>query len=114
MLARTVKAVKYPGYTIENDDQYYFGTWSVRKFDDDAQISDYARDSVYFLADRGVIKGTSEHPYLFSPQGVNSLGDAYGAVQKAIEAFATREQAIIMSLRIFQDKKDILDEVYGR
>ena len=113
MLARTVKKIKFADYTIDTDHEYYFGTWSVKKFDDDDLISDYAKDSVYFFFVCGVIKGTSTRPYLFSPNDSNTRGDAYGAVSNAINAFATREQAVIMSLRIFNDKPDILDEVYA-
>ena len=50
-------------------------------FDDDAQISEYARESVYYMAKRGIIKGMSETE--FAPQGV-----------------ATKEQAILISNRI--------------
>ncbi len=50
-------------------------------FDDDAQISGYAHESVYYMAKRGIIKGMSETE--FAPQGV-----------------ATKEQAILISNRI--------------
>lgn len=50
-------------------------------FDDDAQISEYAHESVYYMAKRGIIKGMSETE--FAPQGV-----------------ATKEQAILISNRI--------------
>ncbi len=50
-------------------------------FDDDAQISEYAHESVYYMAKRGIIKGMSETA--FGPQGV-----------------ATKEQAILISNRI--------------
>ena len=50
-------------------------------FDDDAQISDYAKESVYFMFKCGIIKGMSDVE--FAPQGV-----------------ATKEQAILISNRI--------------
>ena len=50
-------------------------------FTDDAQISGYAHESVYYMAKRGIIKGMSETE--FAPQGV-----------------ATKEQAILISNRI--------------
>ena len=50
-------------------------------FTDDAQISKYAHESVYYMAKRGIIKGMSETE--FAPQGV-----------------ATKEQAILISNRI--------------
>ncbi len=53
-------------------------------FDDDAQISEYARESVYYMAKRGIIKGMSETS--FAPQGV-----------------ATKEQAILISNRIAEN-----------
>ena len=53
-------------------------------FDDDAQISEYAHESVYYMAKRGIIKGMSETE--FAPQGV-----------------ATKEQAILISNRIVEN-----------
>ena len=50
-------------------------------FDDDDQISEYAHESVYYMAKRGIIKGMSETD--FAPQGI-----------------ATKEQAILISNRI--------------
>lgn len=50
-------------------------------FADDAAISDYAVESVYYMAQRGIIKGMDETT--FAPQGV-----------------ATKEQAILISNRI--------------
>ena len=50
-------------------------------FDDDAQISDYATESVYFMFKCGIIKGMTDVE--FAPQGV-----------------ATKEQALLISNRI--------------
>lgn len=51
------------------------------KFEDEQLISDYAKDSVYYMAQRGIIKGMSETQFV--PSGV-----------------ATKEQAILISNRI--------------
>ena len=50
-------------------------------FDDDNEIADYARGSVYYMFERGIIKGMSDVE--FAPRGV-----------------ATKEQAILISNRI--------------
>ena len=53
-------------------------------FEDDAQISDYAKVAVYCMSEIGVIKGVSETK--FAPLDT-----------------ATREQAILLSARIYED-----------
>lgn len=101
MLTRTIKRIKFDDYTIKNDSQYYLGEQSVKRFDDHDLISDFAKESVYFLADCGIIKGTSTEPYLFSPN-------------ETVEAFATCEQAVVMALRIYNDWPSIINKVYSK
>ncbi len=56
---------------------------TISKFADDSEISNYAKDYVYFMAMHGIIKGVGNNS--FAPKDT-----------------ATREQAILMSLRIFK------------
>ena len=60
-------------------------------FEDDAQISDYAKVAVYCMSEIGIIKGVSETH--FAPFDT-----------------ATREQAIILSQRIYADSIDDVPE----
>lgn len=78
MLYRVIKLV-------ENDETFDFDVNNVRKFFDDSDISDYAKESVYFMAEYGIVKGidsahfapldtaTKEQSILISVRCVNSL-----------------------------------------
>lgn len=94
MLCRTIKKYSMDGWTLETDDAYYLDTSGVNKFADDADISDYAKPSVYYMAKFGIIKGVDETH--FAPKNLTSRQEAEGY------ATATREQAVLMSLRIFK------------
>ncbi|MCL1816599.1 MAG: S-layer homology domain-containing protein [Clostridiales bacterium] len=65
------------------------------KFADDAQISEWAKPSVYFMAAHGIVNGTGNH--CFSPRALtpDEITSNY--------AVATREQAIIISLRMLEN-----------
>lgn len=89
MLYRTVKlAANYKpgnskvGNLLRNFNTFYAGNYKT-KFQDDSNIADYARESVCFMSDYGIIKGhdTGE----FEP------GE-----------YASTEQVFIMSLRCFK------------
>ena len=80
MLYRVVLKAREDGI-IENEMPL---TLEEFAFDDDAQISEYAHESVYYMVKRGIIKGMSESE--FAPQGV-----------------ATKEQAILISNRIAEN-----------
>ncbi|MBR5533762.1 MAG: S-layer homology domain-containing protein [Ruminiclostridium sp.] len=93
MLCRAIKKYKFEDWTYATDDQYYLDTTGVKKFADDADISDYAKPSVYFMTKMGIIKGIDATH--FAPKAVT-------AEQIAREyATATREQALVMSLRVY-------------
>lgn len=62
------------------DDIYDFDVNNVRKFYDDSEISDYARESVYFMAEYGIVKGVD------------------GAHFAPLDT-ATKEQSILISVR---------------
>lgn len=94
MLCRTVKKYKYDEWTYETDSDYYLDNSGVKKFADDSQISDWAKPSVYYMAKMGIVKGVDDTH--FAPKNVTSAQEASGY------ALATREQAIVMSLRIYR------------
>lgn len=94
MLTRVVKKYAFPGWTYATDDQYYLDTSGVRMYADDGSISDWAKPSVYYLTKMNVIKGLTEDS--FGPKAITDQEKANGY------ATATREQAIVMALRIYQ------------
>ncbi len=94
MLCRTIKKYSFDGWTLANDDQYYLDTSGVATFADDANISAYAKPSVYYMAKMGIIKGVDDMH--FAPKNVTPEQEAQGY------AVATREQAIALSLRIYK------------
>ena len=96
MLCRVIKKYRYPDWSIDTDDEYYIGGSNTKKFDDDYEISDYAKDSVYYMYSVGIINGIGNNK--FAPKNSTSY-------QKSIDyATATREQAIIMANRIYERK----------
>lgn len=97
MLCRVYKKSEWPNWTIATDDDYTINYSGVEKFADDTDISDYAKPSVYFLVKYGVLSGIGDNK--FAPRNVNSVQEAEQY------ANATREQAIVMSLRSFENLK---------
>jgi len=91
-LTRTLKRVTIPGWTFENDREGLFPFTWPQLFADDANISDWARESVYFMAAHGIILGTGNN--MFSPRAVTSAQQTVGY------AMATREQAIVIAVRM--------------
>lgn len=94
MLTRVYKALNLPGWTLENDGAYSLDYSGVTPFEDDAYISAYAKPSVYFMVKNQVIKGMTEKT--FAPRNVTTYEQAIGY------ANASREQAIIMAVRMFK------------
>ena len=94
MLCRTIKKYSFDGWSLERDSEYYLDTSGVPRFADDADISDYAKPSVYYMTKFGIIKGIDDTH--FAPKNTTSAQEAAGY------AMATREQAIALSLRIFK------------
>lgn len=93
MLCRAIKKYSDKNWTLANDEEFYLDISGVPKFEDDADISDYAKPSVYYMAKMGIIAGVdSTH---FAPKNTTTYQEAVGY------AMATREQAIAISLRIF-------------
>ena len=92
MLTRVFKKVTLKGWSIENDDNFLLPYTKPAPFADDASISDWAKDSVYFMAANGIIKGVGNN--MFAPRATTSTDQAMGY------ATATREQALIMAVRM--------------
>lgn len=93
MLCRAYKSAAFEGWSVADDDNFPLEYNASAKFADDAEISDYAKEAVYFMAERGIIAGVGDN--LFAPKGKESADTMYG--------LATREQAILMTLRCFKN-----------
>ena len=95
MLCRVYKKSEWPDWTLETDENYTINYSGVQKFADDELISDYAKPSVYFMVKYGVLSGVGDNK--FAPKNSTPAEEAEGY------ANATREQAIAMSLRSFEN-----------
>ena len=94
-LTRVFKSSTIPGWTMANDREGLLEfTWPAL-FADDANISDWARESVYFMAANEILQGTGNN--MFSPRAVTTAQQAIGY------ADATREQAIVIALRMLEN-----------
>ncbi|MBO4897139.1 MAG: S-layer homology domain-containing protein [Clostridia bacterium] len=82
MLLRTIVLSTYADPTKARDIS------GAKKFDDDNLISDYAKEATYFMSSCGIIKGVDETH--FDPQNT-----------------ATREQAILLALRIYDSFEEL-------
>ncbi|MCH5210488.1 MAG: S-layer homology domain-containing protein [Oscillospiraceae bacterium] len=80
MLTRVIKKVSLEGWTIDDDANFQYDVKDVAKFADDAEISAYANNSVYYMAQQGFVKGMDDTH--FAPLST-----------------ATREQAVAIALR---------------
>ena len=101
MLSRVYKKVAFEGWTLATDGNYAEAFRALftmpEAFTDDADISSWARDSVYFMVDHGILKGMEG--YTFQPRAVTPEQQASGYAQ------ATREQAILIAVRLVQNLK---------
>ncbi len=95
MLTRTFKRVTMPGWTLPNDKAFPLSYVMPKPFADDAKISDYARESVYFMAANGIIKGMENN--CFAPQNITPYDQDIGY------ANATREQALLIAVRMVEN-----------
>ena len=94
-LTRAFKRATIPSWTFATDANYPLNfTWPAL-FADDASISDWARESVYFMAANEIILGTGNN--MFSPRATTTEQQARGY------AVATREQALIIALRMVEN-----------
>lgn len=93
MLTRTVKKYLYPNWTFATDASYPLDITGVKAYADDKAISDYARESVYYLTKLGVVGGVGNNT--FAPKAITSAQVATGY------ATATREQALLIAVRLY-------------
>ncbi len=97
MLTRVFKKISMPGWTLATDSQFTLPYEKPALFADDADISDWAKDSVYFMVANGIINGVGNNK--FAPKNVTSADEANGY------ANATREQALIIAVRMVENLK---------
>ena len=96
MLTRVFKKISIPGWSISTDNTpLTYDKPAV--FADDAQISDWAKDSVYFMVAHNIIQGVGDNR--FAPQNTTDAEQAQGY------ANATREQALIIAVRMVENLK---------
>ena len=94
-LTRSFKRATIPTWTFATDANYPLNFPWQPPFADDANISDWARESVYFMAANGIIQGTGNN--MFSPRAATTAQQAAGY------ATATREQALVIALRMIEN-----------
>ena len=97
MLTRVYKKIALPGWTLATDSQFTLAYEKPAAFADDAQISSWAKDSVYFMAANKLINGVGDN--LFAPKNTTPAEEALGY------ANATREQALIIAARMVENLK---------
>ena len=97
MLTRVFKRITLPGWTLDTDSQFRLDYKMPARFADDGEISDYARDSVYFMAANGIINGVGGNK--FAPKNTTTAQEAQGY------ANATREQALAIAVRMVENLK---------
>ena len=91
MLTRVYKKYVWPDYAIDDDFRYPLQFTYGDRFADDALISAYAYESVYFMAANHIINGMGDNR--FAPRNTTTAESA------AKYANATREQALLISSR---------------
>ena len=93
MLTRVYKKLNLEGWTLASDGEYKEAFKALftmpALFADDGEISSWAKDSVYFMAANGIVNGVGDN--CFAPKLVSSGEETLN--------FATREQALLMSVR---------------
>ena len=95
MLTRVFKKVTLAGWTLPTDSQFTLPYTKPAAFADDKDISDWAKDSVYFMAANGIINGVGNNK--FAPKNVTTEQQATGY------ANATREQALLIAVRMVEN-----------
>lgn len=89
MLTRAYKKSEFADWTLATDGKYPLNYMGVKKYADDDEISDYAKESVYFMTRWSILNGVDDSH--FAPKNNTTLGESYG--------YATREQAVVIALR---------------
>jgi len=97
-LTRVLKRTYIPGWTFATDGNYTLNFTMPAKFADDAKISSWAYESVYFMVANQIINGKGNN--IFDPKDVTPAEVAIGASN------ATREQALAIAVRMVENLKD--------
>ena len=97
MLTRVFKRSTIPGWSMKNDDEYTLNYTAGAKFADDSLISDWAKESVYFMNANKIILGFENN--CFAPKNLTEDDEARGY------ANATIEQALIIAVRMVNNLK---------
>ncbi len=97
MLTRVFKRATINGWSMANDAQYTLDYEKPAAFADDNKISDWAKDSIYFMVANNIINGVGNN--MFAPRNVTSEQEATGY------ANATREQALLIAVRMVKNLK---------
>ena len=92
MLTRVFQRSTIPGWPENNPPLEYT---KPAPFADDKDISDWAKDCVYFMAANGIIAGVGNNT--FAPKAVTTEQQATGYAQ------ATREQALTIAVRMVEN-----------
>ena len=95
MLTRVFKKVTMAGWTLATDSQFTLPYTKPAAFADDKDISDWAKDSVYFMSANGIVGGVGNGK--FAPKNITTEEQATGY------ANATREQALLIAVRMVEN-----------
>ncbi|MBQ6835852.1 MAG: S-layer homology domain-containing protein [Clostridia bacterium] len=96
MLTRVYKKTSMNGWTMAKDGEFVLEYTKPAQFSDDANISGWAKDSVYFMAANKIIQGSEGK---FMPKATTDAEIAIGYAQ------ATREQALLIAVRMVENLK---------
>ena len=94
-LTRAFKRTTIPGWTYARDTYFPLVFDWGPPFADDDIISGWARESVYFMAVHGIIGPGANN--MFNPRAITPAQEAIGF------ATTTREQALVISLRMLEN-----------
>ena len=97
MLTRVFKRATIPSWSLETDGDFQLDYIQPEAFADDALISAWAKNSVYFMAANGIINGMGNN--LFVPRNTTPAEEAQAY------ANATREQALAIAVRMVNQLK---------
>ena len=97
MMTRVYKILNFEGWTLPTDPQYKLEYQQPAPFLDDPMISEYAKDSVYFMAANNIINGIGNN--LFAPKNTTDTEKRKGY------ANATRQQALLIAVRMTENLK---------
>jgi len=87
----------FKGWTIDTDSQFKLDYTKPAPFADDNFISDWAKDSVYSMVAKDIIKGIGGNK--FAPKNTTT------AEETSNFSNATREQALIIAAKIVENLK---------